>query len=301
MASHNSSAKTIKKDPLGIEHHIYQPAKVQHLWERIAEKPGIKTQHKTTIMSEALTRIAQSGKWNDACEEALTTGLPVEHHHRATVTHCIYVQIIGLIVARCIKEFEEGNVALLKDRLYVRDLMGHDLSKTSKVELAAYSGIMAIFMERNNIREGVTSSAHNPGLESDQDVQKLTTRLSEIGLSEHYRKNKHHLEHHEKTTHLELRVVVEIIVEGLACILETSDQHTDKYSWLKMFTMERFQHPNKSTALRAMDAISTKLTDEDYNRLMILKSLLSDLLGDTLPWGYIRGLQSAARGPNAAR
>ena len=273
MTSYNSSAKTFKNDPLGIEPHIYQPAKVQQLWERIAKKPGIKTQHKTTILSEALTRIAKSGKWNDACEEALTTGLPVEHHHRATVKHCIYVQIIGLLVSRCIKDFEEGNVSLLKDRLYVRELMCQNLSKTSKVQVSAYSGIMAIFMERNNIREGVSSISHNPGLVSDQDVQKLTTRLAEIGLPD---------EHHHESTHLELRVVVEMIVNGLACILERSDEHTDKDSWLKMFAMERFQHPNKSTALRAMEAISTKLTEEDYNRLMTLKTLLCDLLGDTL-------------------
>ena len=281
MGSHTTPANTPGQDPLGIEPHFYQPAKIQRLLERIAEKPGIETEHKTTILSEALVRIAQSGEWNESCEEALTTGLPVEHHHRATVVHCIYVQIIGLLVSRCIKEFEGGRVALLKDRLYVRALMGHDVSKTGKVEAAAYSGIMAIIMERNNIVEGLSSVANNPGLESDRDVRDLTARLAEIGLPVYRQMNQQHSERRHESVRLELRVVVEMMADGLACILETSNEHADRHSWLKALTMERFQRPDRSTAQRVMDAISAKLREEDYNRLVTLKALLCKLLGDT--------------------
>lgn len=123
------------------------------------------------------------------CDEAVKKCLPVREHHVAFMTHSMFVTMVGMIVARAL---EQANAAvsskkvwddLLLDRYYVRNITTHDSSKTSALENAAYSGIMAYFIEKDQ------ECHHHDGIDPDDihhhdgiDPDDILTPMANYGL-----------------------------------------------------------------------------------------------------------------------
>lgn len=142
-----------KPEPLIPEHnmYVYKPSPMTAaihtiLGPRACATVLPETRYSTHKLVRTLCTAAENNTWNDKCEKALVDHLPVREHHKAFLSHNMYVTMIGTLVARALEQatyHTDNPLDLLADRYYVRQIASHDSSKTSKMEASAYSGIIA--------------------------------------------------------------------------------------------------------------------------------------------------------------
>lgn len=213
------------------------------------------------------------------CDEAVKQCLPVREHNAAFMTHSMFVTMVGMVVARAL---EQANAAvkskkpwddLLLNRYYVRNITTHDSSKTSVLETAAYSGIMAYFIEKDQ------KCRHHEGIDSHA----ILTPMANHGFYHHYAHNSHHPQHNAHGPMTELDVI-EAVVDGLACTLERQTyENADK--WISGYFVARFSHDkNLLFAQCVLNALKKYITDADYQALINFRSAVHAITGTFLPW-----------------
>ena len=265
------------------------------------------TPHTTSKLVHVLCSAAGANVWPDECEEALRACLPLREHHKALLSHTMFVTMIGTLVARALEQDtrNSGNTLdLLADRHYVRSIMCHDSSKTSKMEATAYAGIMAVHMEMNaladkakerqapNQRCGSKLSQEDTRAHSWDNIYRdpdaLITPMANFGLKHHYKENPHHPEHFTQGGAMCDMNLVEAIVDGLACIFEGSKGHKDVHSWLDMYKVERFRDArNKNSAREILEALKTHVTEDDYKALSIFRWSIDAIVGESPLWSRV--------------
>lgn len=279
--------------------YVYKPSPITNALHNIQGYKARKTQdpeasterapetrYAVDKLVHALCTAAVRSKWNDVCENALTDHLPIREHHKALLSHKLYVTMVGALVARALEQatFHTKNpLDLLADRYYIRSITSHDSSKTSKVEAAAYSGIIAVHMDQKKA-QGRYRTGWTPSDVCDTDD--VLRRFANIGFVHHYENNPHHPEHY-KGKQMDDIALVEAIVDGLACIFERNKQHSDVKSWLAMYTITRFKDQNAALAESIMLALGTYITDVDYKVLQTFRESISLLIGESDPWSRI--------------
>lgn len=263
------------------------------------------TQYSTIKLVHSLCSAANANAWSPECEKALVEHLPLREHHKAFLSHNMFVTMIGAVVARALEQATRNckdTLDLLADRYYVRSIACHDSSKTSTVEAAAYSGIMALHMElearslcadkraKLNKRYGCTQSPDEVkiGSQTDQsnDFDALKTAMANFGFKHHYENNPHHPEHFLGDEMDDMNLV-EAIVDGLACIFERNKNHTNVHSWLNMYNVDRFKDHNKSLAGTIMTALDLYITDADYTALKTFRDAIFSIIGESIPWSRV--------------
>ncbi|KAE8277499.1 hypothetical protein D5F01_LYC24556 [Larimichthys crocea] len=235
-----------KPAPLIPEHrkYIYKPALMTTAAQEITKSARTKkvkinvptTPYATTKLVHALCSAAKANVWDSEALEQGTRGC-------------------------------EDAPDLLANRHFVRSIACHDSSKTSTIEAAAYSGIMAVNLEK----EALVSNAKKPHGQKDAscslnklytDTEALTTAMANFGFKHHY-ENPHHPEHFHEGEMGDMNLV-EAIVDGLACIFERNKTHTDVHSWLSLYYIDRFKGRNKASARKIMEALKLHITGADY-------------------------------------
>lgn len=255
-----------------------------------------------------------SGEWRKEFESALVNALPLREHHRAFLTHNVFVTMIGAVVARALEqatrerataalqlksdkkvraddpEVLELTLDLLADRYYVRNIVCHDSSKTSALEAAAYSGIMALHIEKTQLQKKSGGRAPNPVkdrlVEMHADLGPLTGPMADVGFKHHYENNPHHPEHYGtgNDSRMADMHVVEAVVDGLACVFERQ-KPADAQAWLGAFFTERFPNgENRAFAEKVISALRTYITPEDYGALKAFRDAVHAIAGESVPW-----------------
>lgn len=322
MASVKSHRTRASKDlvslvlaPLIPEHNKYmcKPARMAKAVSEIVKSARAKkvkldvptTPHRTVKLVHALCSAANANVWSPECEKALVESLPVREHHKAFLSHNMYVTMIGAVVARALEQATrdcEDTLDLLADRHYVRSIACHDSSRTSTVEAAAYSGIMAIHMEKeallaNTKKQHQCGKRHGSGQTGEEakvstldklytDTDALTTAMANFGFKHHFDTNPHHPEHFPGGEMNDMNLV-EAIVDGLACIFERNKSHTDVRSWLKMYHIDRFKGPNKELAQNIIEALKLYITDADYKAIDAFRGSIVSIIGESIPWSRV--------------
>lgn len=314
-ASAKATGAPLKPAPLIPEHkqYIYKPAPmnrhVQDILSRAhAQKVKIdvpKTTYATSKLVHTLCSAAKANIWSPECEKALVESLPVREHHKAFLSHNMFVTMIGAVVARALEEATrvcEDTLDLLADRYYVRSIACHDASKTSTIEAAAYAGIMAVHIEKealalNQRKRHKLNKRYGSKQTEDEvkycsldsmytDTESLTTAMANLGFKHHYEKNPHHPEHFPVGKMNDMNLV-EAIVDGLACIFERNKNHTDVHSWLEMYNVDRFQGSNKNLAQNIIEALKIYITDADYKALEGFRRSIFSIIGESIPWSHV--------------
>ncbi|TKS75731.1 hypothetical protein D9C73_010108 [Collichthys lucidus] len=262
--------------------YIYKPALMTTAAQEITKSARTKkvkinvptTPYATTKLVHALCSAAKANVWDAECEKILAERLPLREHHKAFLSHNMFVTMIGAVVARALEQGTRGcedAPDLLANRHFVRSIACHDSSKTSTIEAAAYSGIMAVHLEK----EALVSNAKKPHGQKDAscslnklytDIEALTTAMANFGFKHHYENNPHHPEHFHEGEMGDMNLV-EAIVDGLACIFERNKTHTDVHSWLSLYYIDRFKGRNKASARKIMEALKLHITGADYKAL----------------------------------
>lgn len=243
------------------------------------------------LLSTLAQRSDKKDTWDDKCEEILATQLPLREHHRALISHSVMVTVIGAIAARALEEATWRNCSrpldLLADRYYIRDILCHDSSKTSAVEAAAYSGIMAVHMELKEIGDGVNAQAATA--HRDVDIPQVLTSMANVGFKHHYEHNKHHVEYYNGEEMSDMSVI-EAIVDGLACVFERSKDHKNVADWIGMYRTDKFRNHkrNKALADNVLKILAQYVTGYDYEQLMQLRGVLFNVVGESTPWSYVK-------------
>lgn len=235
---------------------------------------------------------------DEECDEAVKACLPVREQNVAFMTHSMFVTMVGAIVARALEQASvdasdgEPTLDLLTNRYYVRKIVTHDSSKTSKIETAANSGIMAFFMEQDAEEKATkTRSGHPVGYNPHvniKDTDGVLTAMANHGFRHHYIQNDHHPEHNGGASMSEL-AVIEAIVDGLACVLERSTFHDSASTWLCMYNVNRFRHKeNHKLATCVLGALRQYITDADYSALITFRDAVHALTGTYVSWKPIK-------------
>lgn len=293
-----------KPAPLIPEHrkYIYKPAQMTTSAQEITKSARTKkvkiniptTPYATTKLVHALCSAAKANVWDSECEKVLVECLPVREHHKAFLSHNMFVTMIGAVVARALEQGTRGcedALDLLADRHFVRSIACHDSSKTSTVEAAAYSGIMAVHLEK----EALVLNAKKPHGHKDAscslnklytDTEALTTAMANFGFKHHYENNPHHPEHFPEGEMGDVNLV-EAIVDGLACIFERNKTHADVHSWLNLYYIDRFKGGNKASARKIMEALKLHITDADYKALEDFRRSIFSVIGESVPWSRV--------------
>lgn len=223
------------------------------------------------------------------CDEAVKQCLPVREHNAAFLTHSMFVTMVGMVVARAL---EQANAALepektwddlLLDRYYVRNIATHDSSKTSAMETAAYSGIMAYFIEKDHATQrGQVESPHHKGIAADD----ILTPMANHGLRHHYMNNSHHPEHNNRGLMTNLDVI-EAVVDGLACRLERNNDFRTAEDWIDGYFVSRFPHGNnRDFAQCVLNVLKRYVTDADFKALIEFRRSVHAITGTYVPWGH---------------
>ncbi|KAK5613634.1 hypothetical protein CRENBAI_018493 [Crenichthys baileyi] len=223
-----------------------------HVSTKNAKVGAPATRHFTWKLVNALCSSTQANLWTSECKEALAQQLPLREHHRALLSHSMFVTMIGTLVARALAQGTSAGkekLDLLSDRYYTRNLVCHDSSKTSVMEASTYLGIIAMYIEKRAADEREKKRA----LCYARTGGKQGT-LSVIQFKHQYEKNPHHPQFFTRDVmnHFNL---VEAIVDGLACIIERNNMHMDIGSWLDMYWAERFHGDNKLLAQNVLSAL----------------------------------------------
>lgn len=268
--------------------YVYKPSPMTtNIQQILGPKPWLvelpETKYATHRLVSALSFADSINAWDDKCEDALRSCLPIREHHKAFLSHTMYVTMIGALVARALEQatyHTKKPLDLLADRYYVRSIATHDSSKTSRTEALAYSGIIAVHMdsERGGGRKWTPSELCDTGA--------VLRDFADIGFVHHYGANPHHPEYY-KGEQMDDISLVEAIVDGLACIFERNKNHTDVHSWLAMYHIKRFDGPNAELAKRIMNALMAHITETDYNVLTTFRNSISLLIGESQPWSQI--------------
>ncbi|KAE8277837.1 hypothetical protein D5F01_LYC24108 [Larimichthys crocea] len=293
-----------KPAPLIPDHrkYIYKPALMTTAAQEITKSARTKkvkinvptTPYATTKLVHALCSAAKANVWDSECEKILAECLPLREHHKAFLSHNMFVTMIGAVVARALEQGTRGcedAPDLLANRHFVRSIACHDSSKTSTIEAAAYSGIMAVNLEK----EALVSNAKKPHGQKDAscslnklytDTEALTTAMANFGFKHHYENNPHHPEHFHEGEMGDMNLV-EAIVDGLACIFERNKTHTDVHSWLSLYYIDRFKGRNKASARKIMEALKLHITGADYKALEDFRRSIFTVIGESVPWSRV--------------
>lgn len=231
--------------------------------------------------------------------------LPLREHHKAFLSHNMFVTVIGAVVARALEQATrtcEDTLDLLADRYYVRSIACHDSSKTSAIEAAAYSGIMAVHMDKEaaavNKKKRILLNKRYGGSQTEEEVQACSleklyidntddmSAMANIGFKHHYEKNPHHPEHFHQDEIDDMNLV-EAIVDGLACIFERNTAHTNVKTWLDMYNVERFKGQNKDLAVNIIEALGMYITAADYTTLQTFRGSIFSIIGKSIPWSRV--------------
>lgn len=214
----------------------------------------------------------------EQCDEAVKECLPVREHNAAYMTHSLFVTMVGMVVARAL---EQANAAvgsgkwddLLLNRYYVRNITTHDSSKTSALETAAYSGIMAYFMEKEQ------KCPHHEGIEAESVIN----HMANYGVHHHYAHNPHHPQHNAGGPMEELDVI-EAVVDGLACTLERKN-YKNATGWIDGYFVKKFaDKKNLDFAQCIINALKIYITDADYQALLAFRRAVHAITGAYVPW-----------------
>lgn len=249
-------------------------------FEPVTNERGYQTANLVTL----ICRLLEKRHGADECEDAVKACLPIREHHVALLTHTMFVTMVGTIVARALEQASVGVADspwsdLLADRYYVRDLLIHDSSKTSGIESAAYSGIMAYFMEAE---AGCDQHAH-------VDEKTVLTKMANHGFYHHYARNPHHPEH-KGGAEMNEPAVIEAVVDGLACILERGKREdlNTAVDWLGRYKTIRFPcESNRTFAGCVLNALKQYITDTDFKLLMDFRRAVHALTGTYVAWAPI--------------
>lgn len=314
-ASAKDTGAPPKPAPLIPEHnkYVYKPAQMNAFVQDIVTNARTKkvaidvptTPYGTIKLVHTLCTAAKANVWSRECEKALVDGLPLREHHKAFLSHNMFVTMIGAVVARALEQATRGGedtLDLLADRYYVRSIACHDSSKTSTIEAGAYSGIMAVHMEKEalvanakkrhqlnkrcgtNQTDEETKACSLDKLYTDTDA--VTTAMANFGFKHHYEKNPHHPEHFPGGK-MDAINLVEAIVDGLACIFERNKDHKDVHSWLEMYYISRFKGHNKELAQNIIGALKFYITDADYKALEAFRRSIFSIIGESIPWSRV--------------
>lgn len=315
-ASAKASGAPPRPAPLIPEHtrYSYKPAQTNRHLQAIltrahAEKVKIdvpKTPYATLKLVHTLCSAAKEKVWSQDCETALVESLPLREHHKAFLSHNMFVTMIGTVVARALEQATRDCVEtldLLIDRYYVRSIACHDSSKTSVLEAAAYSGIMAVHLEKealavNRQKRHKLNKRYGSKQTDDDDVEScsldslytnsesLMTAMANLGFKHHYEKNPHHPEHFPAGQMDDMNLI-EAIVDGLACLFERNKNHKDAHSWLDMYNVDRFKGRNRWLAHTIIVALKMHITNVDYKALEGFRSAIFAILGESIPWSCV--------------
>lgn len=261
------------------------------------------TQYATCKLVHVLCSAAEANVWDKTCEKALINHLPLREHHRALLSHSMFVTMIGTVVARALEQAtsrSEKTLDLLTDRHYVKNIVCHDRSKTSKMEAAGYSGIMAVYMEKKATAVNArTREQLERRHECDRpktvaaleklhaDVGVLVKSMASFGLKHHYENNPHHPEHFPSGKMNDLSVV-EAVVDGLACVFERCHTiHKTPGKWLDMYNLDRFSDDNKDFAKNIISCLKAHITEADYRALTNFRQSITDIVGESVPWSGV--------------
>lgn len=118
------------------------------------------------------------------------------------------------------------------------------------------------------------------------ETDALTTAMANFGFKHHYEMNPHHPEYFPGGE-MEDMNLVEAIVDGLACIFERNENHTDVHSWLKMHYADRFKGRNKELAQNIIEALKNYITDADYKALETFRRSIFSIIGESIPWSHV--------------
>lgn len=304
-----------KPQPLIPEHnkYFYKPAPMNNFVQDIVKSAHSKkvkidiptTKYGTVKLVHALCSATNANVWSPECEKALADSLPLREHHKAFLSHNMFVTMIGAVVARALEQATrtcEDTLDLLADRYYVRSIACHDSSKTSAIEAAAYAGIMAVHMDKEalavNDKKRHQLNKRYGGNQTEEEVKACSldklyidnsddmTTMANFGFKHHYEKNPHHPEHFPQGEMDDMNLV-EAIVDGLACIFERNKTHTNVQSWLNMYFVDRFKGRNKYLALHIIDALSVYITDADYRALLSFRASIFSIIGESIPWSRV--------------
>ena len=217
MASTKTPVRPLKPAPLIPERkrYVYEPslmtAAVQDV-VKFAQSNRVKiyvpqTSYATAKLVQTLCSVKESGFWNRTCERALVEHLPLREHHGAFLSHNMFVTMIGAVVARALEQATSGHedtLDLLADRYYVRSIACHDSSKTSAMEAVAYSGIMAVHIEKDTLVDSIKKrpvlNRHYGGRTEEEikasilekfyiDPNALRAPMANFGFKHHYENN----------------------------------------------------------------------------------------------------------------
>ncbi|KAJ7984107.1 hypothetical protein DPEC_G00070990 [Dallia pectoralis] len=290
--------------------YAYMPALMNVLVQDIERSARVKnvklsvptTSYATSKLVHSLCSAAAANVWGPECEKALVEGLPLREHHKAFLSHNMFVTMIGAVVARALEQATSGSedtLDLLANRYYVRRIACHDSSKTSAIEAAAYAGIMAVHIEKDalavNEKKLVQLNKRHGSHQAEEEVKSwsldklytdtdaITTAMANFGFKHHYEKNSHHPEHFPKGE-MDDMSLVEAIVDGLACIFERNKSHRDVHSWLSMYYVVRFEGRTKDLAQNIIEALKLYITDADYEALEAFRSSVFSIIGESIPW-----------------
>lgn len=269
-----------------------------------------KTDYATANITQLLCNLASRDKktnkhWIQSCDDTLALCLPLREHHRALISHSLFVTMTGSVVARALEEatYQERKAGdrpldLLCDRYFVRNLLCHDSSKTSIVEASAYSGIMAVFMEKEEIAKGdknleavhkAAAKDFSPQSAASQDeMGPILTSMANFGFKHHYETNNHHLEYYKGEAMADCSVI-EAIIDGLACVLERDGTHSTAQDWIDKFYVNKFRNPrNLRLAKGVISALKTHITKEEYQDLIMFRTLVARVIGASTKWGFVQ-------------
>lgn len=262
----------------------------------------------TAKLVYALCVASEKGIWTDVCENALVEALPLREHHKSFISHNMFVTTIGTLVARALERATKGSLDLLADRYYVRGLACHDSSKTSATEASAYAGIMAVHMEDCLIRSNLATDRvrfkstykHTPSQNHlcDVDTAAAKSMMANFGFKHHYKTNPHHPEHFPDGRMYDMNVV-EAIVDGLACAFELQ-LYTTHIDWLGSYRVERFKDAsNKELAKGIILSLKQVITESDFKALLDFRTLVFSLVGESLPWEYVKMTECCIYAPSS--
>lgn len=301
--------------PLIPEHnkYVYKPAPMNEFVQNIVRSARAKkvkieiptTKYGTVKLVHVLSSATDANVWSPECEKALANSLPLREHHKAFLSHNMFVTMIGAVVARALEQATRScadTLDLLADRYYVRSIACHDSSKTSAIEAAAYSGIMAIHMDKEalvvNQKKRTQLNKRYGGNQTEEEVKSCSleklcidntadmSAMANIGFKHHYDKNPHHPEHFPQGEMDDMNLV-EAVVDGLACIFERNKTHTNVKSWLDMYFVDRFKGHNKDLALNIITALGIYITDADYTALQSFRASIFSIIGESIPWSHV--------------
>lgn len=301
MASKARSANPVNKQliPDTVKYR-YEPSAIKEASDRVAEIMGKKkknatpapnTNYETANLVHALCNATLTGTWNDECEHLMIDHLPVQEHHKALLSHSLFVTVVGTVVARAIEEVSGKHgispkpMALLSDRHFIRDIICHDSSKTSTMEVAACSGLMALHMDKLTLSEKPDPEGPLKDLCDADKESELKTMMANFGFKHHYEHNRHHPEHYCGKSMADIQVV-HAVVDGLACILERKHVSSIK-QWLDTFHAGGLRGRNLTLVQAVLQALDETLTETDFLNLTDFKRTIQMLIGESPVWSQI--------------